>query len=452
MPQACAKSLSQLGIRLEGSAYAPGDTIVGCVFRKSHIVTPGATVTISLFGRAKTKIVTRNANNHTVTHRGRFTLVPRNGRPQTIFQGPLHIEVNQDEQAWPFAITLPRYVDPRHLEGEAQDHSYLPVEARDHELPPTYTLPSSGRTEGFVEYVLEAHLRTSRQGHCDYYEARLPLSVINLDPNPPIADFGLIRSRNLRCIASYRLVPGMGDAKLSFSQKMKQSLGTSSVPDIRFSLDVDVPTVIQLDNPTPIPFKLRAVPDWTRTSEVIQDVPQNIKLVDVSLWLATQIDIICAGTFYSHTKYKTQEFNLGVSTALRKANRDMLIPCTSDAPSIDIGEMINLRVGPLSPGHTRLYPTFTTYNIKVTHRLRWSVTCQIADERFEASGAVHLKLIPPSDERRRPDENPLPVGDEEIAAVEARPSQQRSESWIRPPAEEEAPPSFAEAQKGKLKE
>ncbi|KAF9777052.1 hypothetical protein IL306_004681 [Fusarium sp. DS 682] len=397
-----------------------------------------------------------------LTYRGRFNLNSEAACSQKIFQGPLHIESGGDEHVWPFAITLPKYVDPRYLNGGGQDESYLPLSATDHILPSTYTLRSTGYAEAFVEYFLKATLRITGQGHINMAEAVLPFKVMNLSPDPPIADFGLKGSQSRHSITTYRLIPGMEDAKLSFSQKMKQSFSTSSVPEYVFNLLVDVPTIIQLDNPTPIPFKLRIVPDLNGTSEIIRDIPQKARLNSVSIQIGTSTEVICKGTLLPPRKEKREQIDLCVMGAipsfLGRIKDDIYIPCTSDYPPIDIGAMIDLRLGQLGPGFPhlrgggslRFSPSFTTYNIRHSHRLSWEVQGEIAGERFKTIGAVAVKLLIPSDERGQPSQKDPAVGAETEGAGESEPGPsrlQRNESWIQPPDEDDAPPSFSQVVK-----
>ncbi|KAF4947327.1 hypothetical protein FSARC_13993 [Fusarium sarcochroum] len=446
MPQTYFKSNPSLGIRLESPSYAPGDTIVGCVFRKSPTVSPNSSVTISLSGKAKAKMVVGDGNR-SETYRGRFNLIARHVHSQTVFQGPLHIEGGGDEQVWPFAITLPKYVDPRYVNDGTEDQcSLLPPGKTDHELPPSCKLLCFGSSEAFVEYVLEASLRLTGHNYDEAAEATLPFNITSFYPNPPIANFAIKRWRCCRSVSSYRLVPGMEDVKLSFSQKLKQNLSFSSIPDFKFDLFVDVPTSIQLDNPAPIPFRLRVVPDWAKTSEIIQGVPQTIRLTGASFRIVTVTGMFCGGTFTPQFKEKSTEVDLNIIEAINELHHNIYIPCTNEWPSIDIGKMINLRIGRLEPGfpqqqqtgHVQFTPDFTTHNLRVFHRLRWSVQGEVAGERFSAEGISPLDLLAPSDGRRVPDHITPPR--DEMSEPVAGPSQvHRSESWIKPPEEEELP-------------
>ncbi|CEI63454.1 hypothetical protein FVEN_g28 [Fusarium venenatum] len=402
-------------------------------------------------------MIVRRGNNNSSTYRGRFSLIPRTGYSQTIFEGPLHIKGDGDEAVWPFAITLPKYVDPETYSGANQKESYLPLQNRVYDLPSTYTLRTSGSTEGFVEYFLTATLRLTGQGHHDMPEATLPFQVLTLRNDPPIADFGLRHSSNHRTVSSYRLIPGMEEMKLSFSQKMKRSFNTSGVPDFHFNLIVNIPTVLQLDNPTPISFKLQAVPDWKQTSEVIRDVPQKVKLNWLNLSIMEITEIKCEGTFSPHTKEKDSTTSLCVMNSMNTLGTSLFIPFNEEPP-LDIGELVDLRLGrstagfsrQLNSGRNAFTPSFTTFNIRHWHRLHWELRGDIAGERFNVSGAVPLTILTPSDEQGQPVQISLEGSGLETDA-RAGPSVQRNESWIQPPDEEEAPPSFAQVQQEDLK-
>jgi hypothetical protein len=392
-----------------------------------------------------------STTNSNTTYRGRFAVIPERACRQKLFQGPLHIESGSDEQAWPFAITLPQYVDPTYVQGERQKESFLPLGAADHVLPSTFSLVTSGSTQAFVEYFLKATLVVTGQGHVERPEATLPFVVQNRSPDPPRADFGFKASKNRQSVSTYRLIPGMEDAKLSFSQKMKKSFGTSSVPTFLFDLLVDVPTIIQLDNPNPIPFRIHVIPDWKTTSEVIKDIPQQVKLLSVSIRVVASTEILCEGTFSPHDKLKNQETDLCIMTALGGLTRDMNIPCTEESSPIDIGELIDLRLGHSTPGfpthhgpvHAHFSPSFTTYNIRHSHKLNWAIKGEIAGEHFGGAGTVALKLLMPSDDRAGLDQKGSIVRAENDLRSEAGPSRlQRNESWIQPPNEDDAPPSF----------
>ncbi|KAK7429171.1 hypothetical protein QQZ08_004386 [Neonectria magnoliae] len=457
MPQTTPKSSQLLGIRLQGDVaeYAPGDTIVGCVFRKTYVVSPNALVQISLHGRTKSKMVVTRGGNSSSTYRGRFTLIDERDSALKIFQGPLHIP-SLGEQMWPFAITIPLHPNPKFLAlGVLQEQSYLPLDpghVATQALPSTFKLDSTGgSTEGFIEYFLKAELRASRDGSVDVTDAVLPLRVVNLSVDPPIADLGLRASREPRSVASYRLVPGMQETELSISQKMKQSLNFSSVPAFWFTAEIEAPTRIQLENPNPIPFRIRVVPNFERTSEIIQGVPHKVRLTSVHIRVEVTTEIRCEGTFSPHHKTKTREIDLLSQGVIPTLTKPIWIPCTNEWPPIDIGALANLRfgrrgrIGPVQPRYgPDVYPTFTTYNIRHSHRLTWYVRGNIAGEGFYVSGGHPVALLMASDERGQGAVLPAEASSRQVTAPSTFEPGERSVSWIQPPPWSDGLPTFAE--------
>lgn len=450
MPQTSRVSNTVLGIQLEGNqlAYGPGDTIIGRVYRKNPIVAPNAQIAISLHGRAKSKLEVSRGNSNN-TYRGRFTLVNPRKHSQVIFKGPLHISKSGDAQEWPFAVTIPTYCEP----VRGQFDTFLPSDAEalaQEKLPPSYSgSANGGGTEGFVEYFVQADLRYWGAKDSHNHTSTYPFYLRQYLPDPPIADFMLKRLQYNRAVTSQRLVPGMEDAELTKSQKMKKFFGTSSVPSMVFSLEVETPTVIQLENPNTLPFRLRIVPWWDKTSEVIRDVPQKFKLTHFVLKLGQVGHIKCDGTFSTHDDSFNNKMTYNLNSLIRKHKTPIEVPCTDEWSPLDIGELLGLRFGhngvtdrkPWPVGTGRLAPSFRTYNIRVIHRLSWELKFEVAGEEVDVKPMTEpqVVLIGPSDTRG-----------EAYSALP--PPTQSTESWIRPPDEGEAPPSFAEVQNEDKKE
>lgn len=243
---------------------------------------------------------------------------------QQLHQGPIHVPSSSEPVSWEFAIEIPTRPSPRAVTSEMKDPeaSYLPLATADeHPLPSSFA--TSGRRhntrfEAYVEYHLEATLRqqgSSHHGAGDSLTATLPISV-RAPPMPyPLTDFDLRRRSAPFAASSYRLVPGMETAELTFKQKSKKFFGSSSVPMFGFTLQYDSPGVIQLDNPAPIPFRVRVVPDGRRTSEVIQGVPQVVTLSSLELVLKADTSVVAPGTFGSHTGDDTVKHNIQLPVA-----------------------------------------------------------------------------------------------------------------------------------------
>ncbi|KAK1763926.1 hypothetical protein QBC33DRAFT_210219 [Phialemonium atrogriseum] len=450
MSRTAASSSHFLGIRLEADqkTYAPGDTVIGCVYRKAHAVSVRASVTISVHGRSYCEIEVRESQNqqhHTRTYHRELGFFDMTRNAQRLFEGPLHIAPDSEGQVWPFAVTIPPFIDNR---GIARDlpscESYLPIDHEDiatQPLPPTFWSGSDGyyTSKSFIEYYLQADLRLARDGSADVQTSTLPLHIPGFSPEPPITDFNIRRQIFFRSVTSQRLIPGMENAELSFAQKTQKLFRTSKVPHFYFELEVEIPTVIQLENPNAIPFRVRVKPAWDQTSEIIRNLPQKVKLTSLVLELKSDTEVTCGGRFGKEHASNTHETDLQVPKALQALGRDVFIPCTAEWPAIDIGELINFRVrsqGRIGQRLTNIYliyPCFTTYNIKHSHRLKWKLRVTIAGEEVKVDGQAKVIVLPPSDTNPAWTAPPLET--------------QETESWIHPPADDEAPPSFAETQK-----
>lgn len=354
MPQAVRTTGPHLDIHLDsiGRPYQPGDVITGRVVRRAHAVSPQASVTIQLLGRAKCKIVVTRYNGNNTTksfYRSRYNFVSLHcttpsfslqdadttdeqfdaGYMQThqhLHQGPLHVPSSAEPVSWEFAIEVPKHPSPRAVVSEMKHPEracYLPIDAgsvADYPLPSSFTNSGSrGNTRygAYVEYHLEATLvqQGGKSRHADTITATLPISL-RAPPMPyPLTDFDLSRRSAQFAASSYRLVPGMETVELSFKQKSKKFFGSSKVPMFGFTLQYDCPAVIQLDNPAPIPFRVRVVPDSRRTSEVLHGVPQVVTLSSLELVLKADTCVIAPGYSGRHTGADTVKHNIHLPVA-----------------------------------------------------------------------------------------------------------------------------------------
>lgn len=353
MPQAARTTGPNLDIHLDsiGRPYQPGDVITGRVVRRAHAVSPQALVTIQLLGRAKSKIVVTRHNGNNTTHsyyRSRYNFVsilcttpifsPQDadtideqfdaGYMQTrqqLHQGPLHVPSSAEPVSWEFAVEIPTRPSPRAVVSEMKDPEacYLSLNAgnaADYPLPASFA--NSGRRhntrfDAYVEYHLEATLvqQGGKSRHGDTITATLPVRI-RAPPMPyPLTDFDLRRRSAQFTASSYRLVPGMETVELTFKQKSKKFFGSSKVPMFGFTLQYDCPGVIQLDNPAPVPFRVRVVPDSRRTSEVLHGVPQVVTLSSLELVLKADTCVIAPGTFGTHTGDDTVKHNIHLPVA-----------------------------------------------------------------------------------------------------------------------------------------
>lgn len=460
MPPTYKRINKDLAICIEGNQaeFFPGDTIIGHVVRRSPMVTPRARVKIQLNGRTKSKLRRSNGNSST-EYRGRFNVIKPNHHGQLIYQGPLHVANEGEGERWPFAITIPTHVECSWVPGEME--TFIPADraaASNHTLPPSFEA-CSGSSEAYVEYWLSAELVSTGDRDHGTSESTLPFILKELTIEPPIIQHSK-KYPHASEVISQRLLPEFADAELSTSQSLKKFFATESVPRFHFRTEVDVPTRIQLEHPEPIPLRIRVVPDYKRSRwgphGDAEKIPQKIRLIGGELKVKQLVDIKCGGTFSTHKDSFTTKVDLSLDRVIRREMRDrteILVPCTSEWPPLDLGERYNIKIGyqgtPWQAGSLydrgRLSPGFTTYNIKVWHTLSYEFRLIVAGEEITLKALRALPVVILGS----PADGPLGSGARGGAVDDftAPPlNGSRTESWMKPPAEEEAPPSFAEVQ------
>ena len=440
MPPTIIKSGPALGIRLDdqkGTSFAPGDTIVGHVYREARAISPRACVTISLHGRSKTKKVESSGQSQS-TYRGRSNLLTGQEGEVKLYDGPLHVEVGGAGANWPFALPVPRTFDfQKSIGGASRGQSFAPPGGSaapvQQPLPSSFGVGSGGFSTSmvaFVEYWLVAKVMMEGHGTCDIQEAILPVRIWAVSPGPPIVNFKPKPWRRPASVSSQRLVPGMENAKLTFTQKAQKFFGSSKVPNFAFNIEVQAPSVIQLANPNPIPFLLRVKPIRDQTSEIVRDASPKVKLEQLNLYLKADTVVLCPGTFSAHHGHAAQRTDLGVATSISALGKTIYLPNASGERPLNVGKLIGLRVGRLA------FPSFLTANISHAHRLKWEIHLKIADEDVKTVGELNVTVLAAHNDRPASTTSPSsPSGPEDAAS-----------SWIRPP-EGEPPPPFTEDKK-----
>ena len=310
--------------------------------------------------------------------------------------------------------------------------SFIPVGER-HKLPPTYILRTAATGDGpllntYVEHLVLAKMTVDSQGREETFTAIQPFKMVLYSPDPPMADFKVKRWMHPQIVVSKKLVPGSQEAKMSLLEKLKSSFRQS--PEFKFDLLVDVPTIIELDNPIPIPFRLAVRPDWKQTSELIRGIPQRVKLMAVDIEMITWTRTVGAREGYP---WETR-LDLGVSKAIQNLGGEIYLT----ANPMDIGELTKFRIGLKNTGvpvswtkePVGFTPSFKTFNIEVTHELRYSVHGKVQGVKFTADGKQAVLILRSCGGLHQNDSEVAPVWEED-------------ESWIVPPVEE-APATFTD--------
>ena len=436
MPPAVPQSSPNLAIILDQrSALKGGETVSGHVVRKSHFVDPDASVVVRLFGRVKTKLrINKGVRN--AEFRNRFDIFDSR---HTIYRGALHIPPDGSEQGkWPFAVTLPKQPDLTSLRRDDPNaKTFVSLDTvASQPLPASMYIKhwQHGRLVLlYVEYYVEATLGGSGNSNKgESSQAICPFTVRPVSSPNPLADFALKKHSgggHRKKVVSQHLVPGMENAKLSFGQKTKKMFGSSQVPAFAFSLELEVPTTLQIGNPSTVPFQVRATPLWDETSEVLRDTPQMIVVQHFALKLQTT-------THYTSKRLVSDKLDHKTSLTLREYNKrpvptptptpaptdsgnakareaqadaeppdmdTLILPISPESPSLNLGWALGIKVGAAAGGKVAgsaadegIYPTFATCNIKHEHQLVWELRLTIAGETAKFEGQRPVTLMGPS--------------------------------------------------------
>lgn len=412
MPRTELTATPALEILLDGgqSTYYAGDTISGRVVRMAPLVSSQACLTVRLNGRTKSKMMVSRGQAGTSVYRGRFSLFNSERNKKLLVDGPIHIEADGRGQEWPFTITVPSAPDPASVVFEnKQKFSYLPLGQRDitaHPLPPVFFTKGvfiNTTYQCFVEYFLEAELCVEAAGSAKKPDrATLPISVLAQPTADPTTDTQLVRRSFLCRISTYRFTQPEGSGSLSLGQRTRELFGSAKVPQLVFSLQVEHPTTMQVDDANIIPFRILILPEPFQTSEAIRDTPHEVILTGMSFEIRARTDMMCAGTLSPHTSNQTRKFGFDLKSLIEGRGGPIVIPAGEKAEPLDIANLLCLRIadaarlgrGPFSDRKGRLYPSFATYNIKHTHKLRWSLTVSAAGESTHVSDEIDITLLP----------------------------------------------------------
>lgn len=386
--------------------YLAGDIIIGSVNRSSHIVATDATISLSLIGVAKARLITDGYPIKS-THYGDWQLFKLPS--QILRRGPMHIPEPSSPPDWiniPFSIKIPRMTSSSALRDHAQYETFIPLEegqnAR-YPLPGTYSTEWTG-AKVCIEYYLQAKLQYTRKGCTQIQRATAPITLGHPTIDPAAIRFALQRCSITSKVRSQRLLPSMHGVDLSLTQKTQKLLGLSSVPGLSFQVVMSVPIAIQLDNPSPIPLYIRVIPQWDGTSCVIRDVEQKVQIGSMKMILLSKVEIILKPSEASLYMTPKDERDSVQSLGLEKAFGDLQDPIVtfvgpSDTPA-DVGNVLQLvlrRDGLWSGGKllsplASIEPSFVTFNIRLSHSILWQASLNIAGETRNVSMKADVTL------------------------------------------------------------
>ncbi|KAK6073254.1 hypothetical protein SCUP234_08852 [Seiridium cupressi] len=393
-------------------SYAPGDLVHGVV-KKINIqnLPENVTVVVKFIVRIETQIThqsTRSDGSKSTSHYiGQRTLLESR---QHLYQGPASPGLNE----WPFSFAIPHQRVPEALPNNA-------VPPMGELLPPTISRPTYDAVLGghrdylYVEYRLEAEVH---QVSAPPAVATFPVFVRPRSTARPMENTIFHSALYNESVKTLHLDPEYAGKSLTFRQHMTSVFQRSKLPEYSFTLVVEYPSVIQLDHPEPISFRLRAIagefkPSTQSTKTAGGPPALTLASADIRLRSQTTTDAL-EGTSYTVTSNKAGQWDsAGLINWADIPNSPIMtsIPDDVTAPNsaFDIGKHFRVSLSPhgLSLGRVALqrfvpsnaiYPSFQTRHISHIHQIKWKVVICCAGKNRKISGSAPVTVLGPSDQ------------------------------------------------------
>ncbi|CAH0050981.1 unnamed protein product [Clonostachys solani] len=400
MPRAAYKSKPSLAIKLEGNrlAYYPGDVIIGCVYRTSSLPCADPYVYVSLQGRTKVKHWIDCGGDGSVPLRSSLILLDSQRHRQKLFHVTQSTKDGSPLYEWNFALTIPTTVDE---EAQGRKTSFIPFTqdvADGNILPASFTgVTETGGHEAYVEYFLQADLPVQGKAFAAH-EAILPLKILPSLEQPMLIDHLLQEQHRQLQVNSERLIPGMENHRPSFSERLKKTFAPKIDSRLSFQLDIQVPSVIQLQSEVPIPLLVLAAPLWDKTDDIIRNVSQKILIVGLNVILHSTTQVKCE-------RDQLGEWVNSIPLAHRlPLNPPLEIQCSGERKQpVDVGTDANLRIPKKKPyevARFEIEPDYLAWNFRHSHRVEYELRCMVGGKAVTATGEQTLRILPPSNMER----------------------------------------------------
>lgn len=410
MPPAGIKQTQNLQIKLDnpGRIYSAGDYVTGTVVLNAQRQ-PFGFVRIVIFGRCKTKITrytssTKDRMSRSDVYRGRRALFE--------FSQPLYDDkissplLGGAVNTFPFALQI-----PFHPSGYGDHYKvgpeFLPTDGdmTRHMLPSSfyYYKDGSSNTQAFVEYALVAEVLKDKSASKSIFDASMPFPFLAPTTLTPISDFRIKSDANLVTIRTLRLLAEHAEGKFTTGQKFKNVFKTSSVPGYVFTLRVNYPTVIQLNHPAPVPFRVALFPEFQNekcTLPPSEALPQ-VRITKLELSLRAMYAFRAPSSYkISNTEDRVQDKyywsfpTFGGDDFILRAGPPGYSepgekPGAPRSEVLDLGNMLDIRLTP-TYAHAQqsksvfvrpMVPMFATYNIALSYGIRWKVELECAGKK-----------------------------------------------------------------------
>ena len=298
----------QLSVNIiEREFFYHGDTILGEISRQTPIADQEATLSIELRGSVAVQIsqATNQSRRYYKQHINLWEPAS-----QEVHRGPVHVaSATEASQSWPFSVRIPTQADDKLFDRVDHDARFFgPEDDGAFKLPPTFSSGIGSGDEFFVEYVLTATLKDSRN---TFTLAIQPITIRHSSSPTPIHDFRLTPYRLMLGNAStFHLDPFYTNSFTSIKQKAKQLFQPAPIPRLAYFLSVTYPARLQIGHPEPIPFHVTAVKRMELTSKSVREADPALVVGRVRMRIEEVGYAIAPGAFSAHIGRKRKKITL----------------------------------------------------------------------------------------------------------------------------------------------
>ncbi|PLB46220.1 hypothetical protein P170DRAFT_439874 [Aspergillus steynii IBT 23096] len=387
--------------------FAPGDSIIGTVVRHTSIVSPEATIQLTLRGATETRTLERSGNQ-SEDRVSRWDLLD----PKTIdlFRGPLHLPEGSEEcLTFPFEVNIPPGPSVTQIRRRKNESSYLPVDqesVEQHILPGTFFESNNGDSSGMVKYTLEVEMRYRRGGGYFTNKDTCPVVIRHTALDPPLVHYEMIKHTTNTRIHNHRLVTGTG--QLSFRQKMQNIYGSSKVPEFTYRVEVSAPKAVQLDHPVPIPLAVNIVCVPDKTSPALQDAVVKVTLQSIRVTIAAMTSVYVRGDSgpKSLSDFWRKHHTLDIKTTLPNSQNPVAFQVGQESRPFDVGSICRLYLGSdsfrKSPQRQHfhgisvraVHPSFKSYIVWHRHELECNLCLVVAGQSQTVTVCGPITVMP----------------------------------------------------------
>jgi hypothetical protein len=378
-----------------GTVWHPGDAVEGTVVLTSTEQIDVESIEVEFEGRIKAKQQQNSGHIGVATPTAKISLFHES---TTLFKGPYTLP--STTRKWPFRFQFPSDCRAARRWGAGTGgRTDGPQGSRVFDLDPNQPLPPSmietgdnsmnSETECVISYQVTA--KCIRSG-----TFKTPLeSIVPLKFTPyrssahPIPDVGLVTWSRPFSIKSYYLDPRLEDRPLTFKEKMKSTLHSKDIPEFKFELEVNVPTVAIIGQNVPIFLGVKHASTGDATAKQIPEVYLTSYKIILDCFTYQMVE-------RSESPFAGQDhvMNLDSSTTLDHWKGKVAVGGGIDLSQMDGNRSRRESLFKNSPYGGHFVPTFRSFLVSRSYRLKveGSIECARETEHF-ISHAGHTSRI-----------------------------------------------------------